>query len=113
VAIASLFSCLHFVEPAPAGRHEQMFARLGMTFQAEANTSSPTPAYVIVAESSQNVPATTPLAASTPVQNGRRPRRLDARNASAPTATARKMTVTASRYVVERKNPRPSDETTA
>src|SRR6266852_4995829 len=48
-----------------------------------------------------------------PIQNRRSPRRLDARNASAPTATARKATVTGSRYVVDTRNPRPSDESTA
>src|SRR5438128_1897864 len=90
-----------------------MFARRGMRFQTDAKTSRPTPAYVSGAESSQNFPTTTLLAAIMPIQNGRRPRRLDARNASAPTATARKATVTGSKYVVETRNPRPSDESTA
>src|SRR6059036_1897462 len=48
-----------------------------------------------------------------PIQNGRSPRQLDARHASAPTATARRTTVTGSRYVVDTRNPRPSDESTA
>jgi len=38
---------------------------------------------------------------------------LDARNASAPEATARRAIVTGSRYVVDTRNPRPSDESTA
>src|SRR5437879_13900425 len=48
-----------------------------------------------------------------PSQNGRSRRRLDGRNASALTAIARKATVTGSRYVVDTRNPRPSDESTA
>src|SRR5229473_8576830 len=90
-----------------------MFARRGTTFQTDAKTSRPAPAYVIAAESSQNFPATTLLAAVMPIQNGRRPRRLDARNASAPTAIAWKATVAVSRYVADTRNPRPSDDSTA
>jgi hypothetical protein len=84
-----------------------------MRFKIVAKTSRLTPAYVIAAESNQNLPARTLPAAVTPIQNDVKPRRVEARNARAPTGTASNMTVTGSRYVVEARNPRPTDESTA
>jgi hypothetical protein len=84
-----------------------------MAFHTDARIKRPTLPYVALGESNQNLPINTPLAATRPTQNGPRPRRIDARKPNAATASDRTTNVSGSKYLVETKNPRPSDDNKA
>jgi hypothetical protein len=82
----------------------------GQTFQADATTRTTIPVNVTGFDSKANLPINTATAPTMPNTNGPCPRRF-ARYANAPRVRMRNAIVRGSRYFVEIRNPRPTEET--
>jgi len=78
-------------------------------FHIEAIASRATAAYITEFESNRNFPTKIPGVASRPSIKGPNPCRPPALNANAPRAKTREIAVTANRYLVEIRNPNPTE----
>jgi hypothetical protein len=80
-------------------------------FQADATTRARIPVTITGLGSKSNLPIRTTTAPAMPNTNGPYPRRCLAWYANAPSVRIRNAIVRGSRYFVEIRNPRPTEET--
>ena len=80
-------------------------------FQADATARARIPVNITGFDSKSNLPIRTATAPTMPNTNGPYPRRCFAWYANAPSVKIRNAIVRGSRYFVEIRNPRPTEET--